>query len=46
MKPKKKKVPLPRKTWTVNPMTRVKDSDKKYSRDSAKTNFKKELDES
>jgi hypothetical protein len=37
MKPRKKKKPkiaslLPRRTWKINPLTRVKPSDKVYSR--------------
>ncbi len=32
MKPVKKKLALPRRNWTINPVTRVKDSAKKYSR--------------
>ncbi len=32
MKTKKKKVAFPRRTWQINPVTRVKDSEKKYSR--------------
>ena len=43
---KKKKLPLPRRTWVINPVTRVKDSEKKYARDKVKKNFRKELDES
>jgi len=35
-KPAKKKVALPRRKWQINPVTRVKDSQKKYSRPSAK----------
>jgi hypothetical protein len=31
-KPKKKKLALPRRKWTINPVTRVKGSDKKYKR--------------
>jgi len=31
-KPEKKKLALPRQQWTINPVTRVKESDKKYSR--------------
>jgi hypothetical protein len=41
----KRKLPLPRKTWVINPVTRVKESDKKYSRGQVKKIFKKELDE-
>jgi len=32
MKAKKKKMAFPRRTWQINPVTRVKDSAKKYSR--------------
>ena len=32
MKSKKKKLALPRRQWKINPVTRVKESDKKYSR--------------
>jgi hypothetical protein len=42
----KTKRPLPRKTWALNPVTRVKESEKKYSRGKAKQSFKNELDES
>jgi hypothetical protein len=42
----KKKLSPPRRSWAINPLTRVKESDKKYSRDTAKKNFRKELDES
>lgn len=35
-KSKKKKLALPRKQWQINPVTRVKDSAKKYSRPRAK----------
>lgn len=45
-KKRAKKSLLPRKTWVINPLTRVKDSDKKYTRGKAKKNFRKELDES
>jgi hypothetical protein len=45
MKPlPKKKVALPRRTWQINPVTRVKESSKKYSRPRVKEIFKK-LDE-
>ena len=37
---------MPRKSWAINPVTRVKESEKKYSRGKSKENFKKELDES
>jgi hypothetical protein len=42
----KKRLPMPRKTWAINPVTRVKESEKKYSRGEVKKNFRKELDES
>jgi hypothetical protein len=45
-KPAKKKRPVPRKTWSINPVTRVKESQKKYARGKAKKDFRKELDES
>ena len=32
MKAKKKKLALPRRQWKINPVTRVKQSGKKYSR--------------
>jgi len=35
-KMKKKKLALPRRTWQINPVTRVKDSAKKYSRPRAR----------
>jgi hypothetical protein len=44
MKSKKKKVALPRRTWQINPVTRVKESSKKYSRPRVKQVLKK-LDE-
>jgi hypothetical protein len=46
VKKKRKKLPLPRKAWVINPVTRVKESDKKYSRGKVKQNFRKEFDES
>jgi len=46
VKKTKKKRPALRKTWTINPVTRVKESEKKYSRGKVKKNFRKELDES
>jgi hypothetical protein len=36
MKTKKKKLALPRRQWKISPVTRVKQSEKKYSRSSAK----------
>jgi hypothetical protein len=41
MKTKKKKVALPRRTWQINPVTRVKDSKKKYSRPRVKQTLQK-----
>jgi hypothetical protein len=32
MKAKKKKLALPRRQWKINPVTRVKESAKRYSR--------------
>lgn len=32
-----------RKTWEINPRTRVKPSDKKYKRSKAKQKFRREL---
>jgi hypothetical protein len=43
---KKRKLPLPRKTWDINPVTRVKESEKNYARGKAKKDFRKQLDES
>jgi hypothetical protein len=42
MKKVKKKLALPRRTWTINPVTRVKDSQKKISRARAKENLRQE----
>jgi len=39
VKAKKKKVALPRRQWKINPVTRVKDSAKKYLRPRAKRNL-------
>jgi hypothetical protein len=40
-KPKKKKLALPRRQWTINPITRVKESDKKYARARVKQTVRK-----
>lgn len=32
-----------RKTWEINPRTRVKSSDKRYKRSKSKQNFRREL---
>jgi hypothetical protein len=45
MKVKKKKVALPRRKWQINPATRVKESEKKYSRPRVKQQFRKLEDE-
>jgi hypothetical protein len=42
MKKAKKKLALPRRNWTINPVTRVKDSAKKYSRQQVKQALKTE----
>ena len=44
-KKRKKKLAFPRRQWQINPATRVKDSDKKYSRPRLKDEQRK-LDES
>lgn len=44
-KKRKKKVAFPRRQWQINPATRVKESNKKYSRPRAKDEQRK-LDES
>ncbi len=41
MKTKKKKVAFPRRSWQINPVTRVKDSKKKYLRPRVKQNLQK-----
>jgi hypothetical protein len=40
MKKVKKKLALPRRNWTINPVTRVKESVKKYSRPRVKNDLK------
>jgi len=40
-KPRKKKVALPRRTWQIKPVTRVKESAKRYSRPSVKQALQK-----
>jgi hypothetical protein len=42
MKSKKKKIALPRRSWQINPVTRVKKSAKKYSRPRAKQDLQKQ----
>ena len=37
----KEKLALPRRKWTINPVTRVKESDKKYSRARVKKTVRK-----
>jgi hypothetical protein len=39
----KKKVALPRRAWVINPVTRVKESAKKYSRQRAKREARERL---
>jgi hypothetical protein len=41
---KKKKIAFPRRTWQIKPVTRVKESSRKYSRPCAKQDLQK-LDE-
>jgi hypothetical protein len=41
MKSKKKKVAFPRRTWQIKPVTRVKESVKKYSRPRGKQDLRK-----
>jgi hypothetical protein len=41
-KPQKKKVAFPRRSWQINPVTRVKASAKKYSRPSAKNDLQQQ----
>jgi hypothetical protein len=45
MKSKKKKVAFPRRSWQINPVTRVKESSKKYSRPRVKGGWRKQADE-
>jgi hypothetical protein len=40
--PSKKKVAFPRRTWQINPVTRVKSSAKKYSRPRVKRDLQKQ----
>jgi hypothetical protein len=41
-KPQKKKVAFPRRSWQINPVTRVKSSAKKYSRPRAKNDLQRQ----
>jgi len=41
---RKKKVALPRRTWQIKPVTRVKESAKKYSRPSVKQDLRKQFE--
>jgi hypothetical protein len=43
MESEKKKLAFPRRTWKINPVTRVKESAKKYSRPRAKQDLQKQL---
>jgi len=45
MKVKKKKLALPRRTWKIKPVTRVKESAKRYYRVRAKSDLRKQADE-
>jgi hypothetical protein len=42
MKTKKKEVAFPRRTWQINPITRVKGSAKKYLRPRVKSDLRKQ----
>jgi len=44
MKKGKKKLALPRRNWTINPVTRVKESAKKFSRPRVKRNLQKDIE--
>jgi len=46
MKSKKKKVALSRRSWQINPVTRVKASAKKYSRPRVKHDLQKQKNSS
>ena len=46
MTKKKKKMPVPRGVWKINPKTRVKPTEKAYHRPKSKQEIKKELEES
>lgn len=39
---KKKKIKLPRATWHIKPVTKVKDDDTKYNRNKLKSKLRKE----
>jgi hypothetical protein len=41
----KKKVAFPRRTWQINPVTRVKSSAKKYSRPRVKQDLQKQKEQ-
>ena len=42
---RKKKKPLVRRVWAISPVTRVKDSTRKYSRRGAKQDTRKAVEE-
>lgn len=42
MKKKKPKVKMPRATWHINPIQRIKDDDTKYNRNREKDRLRKE----
>jgi len=44
MKKGKKTLALPRRSWTINPVTRVKDSAKKFSRARVKRDSQKNFE--
>jgi hypothetical protein len=41
---KKKSIALPRRAWTINPVTRVKASAKEYERAKSKQDLRKETE--
>jgi hypothetical protein len=43
-KSQKKKVAFPRRTWQIKPVTRVKESSKKYSRPRVKQDLRKQAE--
>jgi len=45
MKKKVRKIPKIRKTWKINPVTRVKPSEKKHNRRKAVGNLREIIDE-
>ena len=45
MKKTKKPIPLPRRQWQINPVTRVKESARRYTRPRAKQEQKRFLND-